>query len=541
MLNRVKIPVRLILLGGIPMTALILVLGLSFQASVNKDKLFDQLYTDNLVVLGELLLVQRLTQQTALDEIRLYRTGWASATNTTTAVQEALAQAMTAWQTYQARSLATTELNQLAAQQFERVMQLYQEWLQPVGSDALHIRIQNDSTFNYEIGEHLSSYDKTLNELIQSQLSAANNLQEEASASTTFLARIYIYGGSLLVIGSIFLAWRIQISIQRPLHALRDLILSVEHNSDLSLTATPVGNDEVAEAATALNTLLSHFQQLVQHLDLNANKLSGHAQQAESISEQVKLSSRQQRRETKQMFSSLEQLSTTINTVATSSDKAAHLAKQADALSRTGVERTTASMRSIQNMAQRIEDTQTIIATLHAHSTSITDVLEVVQSVSEQINLLALNAAIEAARAGEAGRGFAVVADEVRNLSRRTAASITSIQTLVDQLQSQANLAINAMAEACNQTQENVHFAQQSSQALQDICATVQDITQLNADIFIATEQQQNTISQNLTGIEVLNLSTKTLDKDAGESLRVSQELSSLANTLKNNVQQFHT
>lgn len=541
MLNRVKIPVRLILLGGIPMTALILVLGLSFQVSVNKDKLFDQLYTDNLVVLGELLLVQRLTQQTALDEIRLYRTGWASATNTTTAVQEALAQAMTAWQTYQARSLATTELNQLAAQQFERVMQLYQEWLQPVGSDALHIRIQNDSTFNYEIGEHLSSYDKTLNELIQSQLSAANKLQEEASASTTFLARIYIYGGSLLVIGSIFLAWRIQISIQRPLHALRDLILSVEHNSDLSLTATPVGNDEVAEAATALNTLLSHFQQLVQHLDLNANKLSGHAQQAESISEQVKLSSRQQRRETKQMFSSLEQLSTTINTVATSSDKAAHLAKQANALSRTGVERTTASMRSIQNMAQRIEDTQTIIATLHTHSTSITDVLEVVQSVSEQINLLALNAAIEAARAGEAGRGFAVVADEVRNLSRRTAASITSIQTLVDQLQSQANLAINAMAEACNQTQENVHFAQQSSQALQDICATVQDITQLNADIFIATEQQQNTISQNLTGIEVLNLSTKTLDKDAGESLRVSQELSILANTLKNNVQQFNT
>ncbi len=337
------------------------------------------------------------------------------------------------------------------------------------------------------------------------------------------------------------MAWRIQISIQRPLHALRDLILSVEHNSDLSLTATPVGNDEVAEAATALNTLLSHFQQLVHHLDLNANKLSGHAQQAESISEQVKLSSRQQRRETKQMFSSLEQLSTTINTVATSSDKAAHLAKQANALSRTGVERTTASMRSIQNMAQRIEDTQTIIATLHTHSTSITDVLEVVQSVSEQINLLALNAAIEAARAGEAGRGFAVVADEVRNLSRRTAASITSIQTLVDQLQSQANLAINAMAEACNQTQENVHFAQQSSQALQDICATVQDITQLNADIFIATEQQQNTISQNLTGIEVLNLSTKTLDKDAGESLRVSQELSILANTLKNNVQQFHT
>ncbi len=50
---------------------------------------------------------------------------------------------------------------------------------------------------------------------------------------------------------------------------------------------------------------------------------------------------------------------------------------------------------------------------------SMSGIVEMISSITGQINLLALNATIESARAGEAGRGFAVVASEVKNLANQ--------------------------------------------------------------------------------------------------------------------------
>ncbi|MCC3859791.1 PAS domain-containing methyl-accepting chemotaxis protein [Emcibacteraceae bacterium Y4] len=77
------------------------------------------------------------------------------------------------------------------------------------------------------------------------------------------------------------------------------------------------------------------------------------------------------------------------------------------------------------------EATKRLIQTAKA----MTNIVEMIQDIANQINLLALNATIESARAGEAGRGFAVVANEVKNLAAQAANATDQISSEIHGMQ----------------------------------------------------------------------------------------------------------
>lgn len=198
----------------------------------------------------------------------------------------------------------------------------------------------------------------------------------------------------------------------------------------------------------------------------------------------------EQQAETDQIATAVNQMVASIQEVASNAQHAADAAGRADTETASGQRLVAHTSQSITALEGEIRQAAQVIHELEGQSNEISKVLDVIRGIAEQTNLLALNAAIEAARAGEQGRGFAVVADEVRSLAARTQQSTTDIQSMISALQERAQSAVTVMEQSSRQAHTSVAHAEEAATALDGIGQRVNEITDMNAQIATAVEQQ---------------------------------------------------
>jgi methyl-accepting chemotaxis protein len=193
------------------------------------------------------------------------------------------------------------------------------------------------------------------------------------------------------------------------------------------------------------------------------------------------------------------------------------------------------------------------IGRVKGSSSEMTNIVGIINDISDQINLLALNAAIEAARAGEAGRGFAVVADEISKLADRTASSIKSIESIIKTNEEEIDKGLSGVA----MTVKSISTIIDGVNAINDKIKTLADykkkqsetnevvnhnaimVRKRSDEITAATEQQKKAIVEIVKSFAAMNEASQDNSAQAVKMAFDSQNLVNQVFGLKKDIELY--
>lgn len=195
-----------------------------------------------------------------------------------------------------------------------------------------------------------------------------------------------------------------------------------------------------------------------------------------------------------------------------------------------------------------------VIDRVNDSTKKINEASDMISSIAGQTNLLSLNASIEAARAGDAGKGFAVVAEEIRKLSDQSAESVSTINSMLNELKTNSDQATEQTAlvrEFVNKQGSSVsHTKDRFMDIVSSINSIEQEIGTLNAvnrelgegiknisdvvsSLSAASEENAATAEELSATTEVVSESVKSIRETGSEINKSSEELNAIISKFK--------
>ncbi|MCJ2375369.1 methyl-accepting chemotaxis protein [Vibrio sp. ZSDZ34] len=373
-----------------------------------------------------------------------------------------------------------------------------------------------------------------------SVLGDAITLEQVISAKLEKGVITEIVVGTVLLMLGLGAITMLSYSIVKPIRAVVSRLEDIASGEgDLTQRLDVKSKDEIGQLATQFNAFLDKLQGIIQQVIDTTEQVASTTEKSKLTAAQTRSSSEAQFREVDLVATASEEMTQTASLVVQNAQVAVQAAANANDSASQGQEVAELSAAEMVRLVEQMKKTVPVVEELARNNANITEILSVIEGVSEQTNLLALNAAIEAARAGEQGRGFAVVADEVRSLASRTQDSVGEIRCVIEQVQHGTKNVVDAIQEGSELADNTASHVQQAVTSLSRIFESISAINDMNTQIVKAAEEQQAVSSEvNLNVSNIRDLSAAILEK-AGDSEKVGNDIYNLSQTQQTLIKQF--
>lgn len=282
-------------------------------------------------------------------------------------------------------------------------------------------------------------------------------------------------------------------------------------DGDLDVRIEANSQDEVGVLAQAFRKMADNMNQVLSNIQTASEQVASGARQVSESGQLLSQGAAEQASSVEQLTASLQQISAQTQLNASTAEQANRLAEDARGTALQGNEQ-------MQQMLLAMDG-------INLSSESISKIIKVIDEIAFQTNILALNAAVEAARAGQHGKGFAVVAEEVRNLAARSAGAAKETTDLIEG--------------SIRKVKDGMHIAGETAAALHQIVDGITRAAELVGNISEASNEQAAGIAQINQGIMQVSQVVQTNSATSEESAAASEQLSSQAALLKEQVGRF--
>ena len=319
---------------------------------------------------------------------------------------------------------------------------------------------------------------------------------ESSAAHRNSLLGLVVAGALAVALGALF-AWRITLSITRPLQdavAIADRVAA----GDLTASIQTARQDEVGRLLRALSGMSRGLVDIVDEVRRTSDSISTGSTQIAGGNADLSRRTEAQAGNLQQTAASMEEITSIVRQNADTAREASRLAIEASRTAAAGGEamaQVVGTMRCISDGSQRIGD-----------------IIAVIDSIAFQTNILALNAAVEAARAGEQGRGFAVVASEVRSLAQRSAQAAREIAALI--------------GTSRDQVETGLQLVDDAGRTIGGIVQQVEHVSTLIGELSNATQEQRS-------GIEQIGQAVSQLDEVTQQNAALVEQSAAAAESLQ--------
>lgn len=315
--------------------------------------------------------------------------------------------------------------------------------------------------------------------------------------------------------------------LQRSVMKLLDEVSEVAAG-DLTVQAE-TGPEMTGAIADAFNSMTRNLRSLIKQVKDVTMQVGASAEAISETTEQLARGSVAQASQISRTTAAISSMAVQIQEVSSNAALSAEVANESLNSARSGTKAAHDNINAMNCVRRQVQETAKRIKRLGERSQEISQIVALIEDLSDRTSLLALNASLQASAAGKSDTGFAVVAEEVERLAERSNRLTHQISSLTHTINVETKEVVASMEETIHEVIVGSTLADKAGQSLVEIEQVSSKLADLLRSISDSAKYQAKSsedISNAMSGISEVTDLVQLGSKRAAESVRTLVQLS---------------